>query len=320
MNPAGIRCNHKTPGVFLVILLFIFSGCFREDNSRKTEKLIIFHAGSLSVPISRMAEAFEKENPGVSIILEAAGSRECARKISELNKPCDIMASADYTVIDELLIPSHASWHIKFATNEMVLAFTEKSRDAQTIDNANWFGILQKKDIAYGRSNPDSDPCGYRTVLTLQLAEKYYGLPGLAGAILEKDRRYIRPKETDLLALLESHTLDYIFIYRSVAIQHGLRYLELPPEINLGHPSFSDYYHQASVAVSGRQPGEEIIKTGEPMVYGVTIIRDAPNRKLAEKFLKFMLDENKGRKILEEEGQETLSPPDNDYEKLIIKP
>ena len=59
--------------------------------------------------------------PKVKVLREATGSRTAARKISELHRPADIMASADYTVIDALLIPEHAQWNIKLATNEMVI-------------------------------------------------------------------------------------------------------------------------------------------------------------------------------------------------------
>jgi tetratricopeptide (TPR) repeat protein len=34
--------------------------------------------------------------------------------------------------------------------------------------------ILQKPDVVWGHSSPDLDPCGYRTLMVLQLAEKYY--------------------------------------------------------------------------------------------------------------------------------------------------
>ncbi|MBU2651241.1 MAG: substrate-binding domain-containing protein, partial [Bacteroidetes bacterium] len=187
---------------------------------------------------------------------------------------------------------------------------------ADTIHDKNWYGILLNENINYGRSNPDSDPCGYRTVITLKLAEQFYEVPGLANKILEKDQRYIRPKETDLLALLESHTIDYIFIYKSVAKQHELPYLTLPAEINLSDPAWSDFYRKGSVAVSGKSPGDSIIKYGEPMVYGVTIIKDAPNRPLAEEFVRFMLDEGKGMRIMRENGQGTIKPTQEDYNNI----
>src|ERR1035437_9767344 len=137
------------------------------------KELIIFHAGPLSVPIKQIAQEYEKRNPGTKIYLESAGSLVCARKVTELKKPCDIIASSDYFVINELLIPAYASWSIRFATNEIVIAYMEKSKYSKEINAGNWMDILQKKDVIYSRSDPDSDPCGYRTVFTYKLAEKY---------------------------------------------------------------------------------------------------------------------------------------------------
>ena len=45
--------------------------------------------------------------------------------------------------------------------------------------------------------------------------------------------KFIRPKETDLLALLEAGEIDYLFIYRSVAQQHGLKMILLDDAMNL---------------------------------------------------------------------------------------
>ena len=100
--------------------------------------------------------------------------------MTELKKPCDIIASSDYFVINEMLIPDYASWSIRFATNEIVIAYQEKSKYSKEINSENWMDILQKKDVIYSRSDPDSDPCGYRTIFTFKLAEKYFKRPGLA--------------------------------------------------------------------------------------------------------------------------------------------
>jgi len=67
--------------------------------------LIIFHAGSLSMPFKAIADTFMRIHPNVKILAEASGSIDAARKITELDRDCDIMASADYSVIDNLLIP-----------------------------------------------------------------------------------------------------------------------------------------------------------------------------------------------------------------------
>ncbi len=290
--------------LLLLMMGFIISSC---NQSNDKNRLIVFHAGSLSVPFKQLADAFNKENPEAIILREAAGSRKCARKITDLDKDCDIMASADYTVIDQLLIPDHAEWNIKFASNEMVIVFTEKSACCDLIDSDNWYKALFRDDVTYGRADPNSDPCGYRTVLTMKLAELLYKEDGLADRLIEKDNKYIRPKETDLLALLETGDLDYVFIYRSVAEQHHLNYVTLPDSINLKLPELREFYAQASVDISGKEIGEYITKKGEPMVYGLTVLKNAPNKKLAMKFVDFILSD-KGIAIMEANGQPSVIP------------
>lgn len=303
--------------ILLVVGFLVLAVRAQKKPCEVSRELIIFHAGSLSVPFKQICEEFNRYYPKVKIIREAAGSRLCARKITDLNRPCDIMASADYTVIDTLLIPKYTEWNIRFAGNEMIIAFCENSRWAGEINKSNWYDILLKKDVTFGRSGPNSDPCGYRAMLTIMLAEKFYNESGLIAKMLAKDQRYIRPKEVDLLALLEAGELDYIFIYRSVAEQHKLKYIQLPDEINLKKAKFAYLYKSVSVRLTGKKPGTFITKTGAPIVYGVTIPNNAPNRKLALTFLIFLLEADKGGAILEENGQGFVVPsPTNTFEKI----
>ena len=97
----------------VVVFLLLAVQAFAEPQG----KLTMFHAGSLSVPFEVMEKAFEAKYPKVDLQREAEGSQACARKITDLKKPCDIMASADFKVIDKLLIPGYANWNIRFATN-----------------------------------------------------------------------------------------------------------------------------------------------------------------------------------------------------------
>lgn len=302
----------------LLVLLLLTGSIYSQSNkSKMTGDLIIFHAGSLSVPVKQIVAEFNKRYPDVKILSEAAGSVASARKITDLDRPCDIMISADYAVIDKMLIPKYTDWNIKFASNEMAIVYSEKSRMADKINNVNWFNILQDKNVAFGRANPDADPCGYRTVLMLRLAEKYYKKPGLADEILNKDQNSIRPKEVDLLALLESGNIDYIFLYKSVAIQHNLKYITLPDEINLKSNKFAQNYSSASVTIADDKPGKTRVVTGEPMIYGITVLKDAPNKQAAMAFVKFMLSKDQGMKIMEKNGQPSVIPMSNEnYSKL----
>lgn len=306
----------------LTTILFITScGSSEKKNSATNDglkgELIIFHAGSLSYPVKAICDSFKARHLEVEILTEAAGSKDCARKISDLKKNCDIMLSSDYKVIDDLLIPEWADWNIKFATNEMAIVYTQNSRFADEINKDNWYHILLKKEVAFGRSDPESDPCGVRSVMAMKLAEKFYKQPGLSMKMSAKDRNYIRPKETDLIALLESKAVDYIFLYRSVAEQHKLKYLLLPDEVNLKNEKFSDLYATVSLETTGKKPGEKILEKGAPMIYGVTIPKSAQHVDLAIAFLTFFLDASGGMAIMEANGQPSVVPaPSSTYEKV----
>lgn len=286
-------------------------------NNKISGDLIIYHAGSLSMPFKEIAVEFNKLYPDVKVLMESAGSVASARKITDLNRPCDILASSDYGVIDNMLIPKYADWNIKFVSNELSIVYQESSRLATRINSKNWCDILMNKEVAFGRSDPNADPCGYRTLLSLKLAEKFYQKPGFAKRILDKDKNYIRPKEVDLVALLESGSIDYAFLYRSVAIQHNLKYITLPDEINLKNMGLVAQYATATTEINGEKPGQKKTVKGEPMIYSVTMLRDAPNKPAAIAFLQFLLSSDKGMKIMEKNGQPSVIPmATENYDKL----
>ncbi len=311
----------RTFGLIIILALILLTSCkgsyesFSDDDL--SGNLIIFHAGSLTVPVDKLSTRFQELYPRVNIQTEAAGSRTTARKISELNREADLVMSADYQVIDSLLIPDHASWNVHFARNSMVVIYTEKAAYADEINPDNWYQILLRDDTLIGRSNPQADPNGYRTLMVWQLAESFYNSPGLYEQLEgASPPEYIRPKETDLIPLLQTGDLDYAFSYLSIAVQHGLEYINLPDEINLSNPTLTEQYHHAEVLLDGQEPGELIKRQGEPIVYGVTIPESAPNPFLAEAFLKFLFSPQ-GMAILEEQGQIPLKPPLSPQTKLL---
>jgi len=284
-------------------------------------KVVIFHAGSLSVPLKAMEKSFEAKYPQVDVLREAAGSQACARKITDLHKPCDIRASADYSVIDKLLIPKYADWNVRFATNQMVLCYTDKSKFADKVNADNWYEILEKNGVVWGHSDPNLDPCGYRALMVLQLAEKYYKKPGLYEKVIaNRPQANIRPKSVELVSLLQTGNMDYAWEYLSVAVQHGLKYVTLPDEINLSNYQFDDQYSQAVVKVTGKKPGTMMDMKGKSITYGITLIKDAPNREAAVAFLQYLLSPDGGLKTLKEMGQPPFIPcrvPTEEMKKLL---
>jgi molybdate/tungstate transport system substrate-binding protein len=307
--------------IFMIGIVFSFTGGCAKKKEEPTGTVIIFHAGSLTVPFEAMEKAFEEKYPQVDVQREAAGSQACARKITDVKKPCDIMASADYTVIDKLLIPNYANWNIRFATNQLVLCYTDKSKYAGEVNAKNWYEILQRKEIIWGHSDPNLDPCGYRALMVLQLAEKHYNIPGLYEKIVaNRPKENIRPKSVELVSLLQTGNMDYAWEYLSVAVQHDLKYIVLPDEINLGNYKYDDFYTQAVVQVTGKEPGTFMEMRGGSVTYGITLIKDAPNREAAITFLQYMLDPQGGLKILKDQGQPPFVPsrvPTKDMKALV---
>jgi molybdate/tungstate transport system substrate-binding protein len=273
------------------------------------EKVIIFHAGSLTVPLAKIETQFEAANPGFDLLRETGGSTKMARMISELKKPADIMASADYKVIDKTLIPKYADWNIRFASNQLVLCYTDQSRYAGEVNEQNWHDILVRKDVVWGHSDPNLDPCGYRSIMVLQLAEKYYKSPGLYDRLIaNRPQKNVRPKSVELVSLLKTGNMDYAWEYLSVAVQHDLKYVKLDDHINLGNYKYDEYYQQAAVKVSGKKPGTRITRIGKSCTYGITRVKNSPNPSGAVKFLEFMLAPDGGLKVLEDMGQPPFVP------------
>lgn len=273
------------------------------------EKVVIFHAGSLTVPFAKMEKVFEAAHPDIDILREAGGSTKMARMISELHKPADIMASADFAVIDKTLIPQYATWNVRFAANQIVLCYTENSKFADQINRDNWYDILARKEVVWGHSDPNLDPCGYRSLMVLQLAEKFYKIPGLNDRLVaNRPLKNIRPKSVELVSLLKTGNMDYAWEYLSVAVQHGLKYVALDSHINLGDYNYDVFYKQATVAVTGAKPGTVTTRTGKSCTYGITMIRDCANAGGAEQFLAYLLDPDGGLKILSEMGQPPFIP------------
>ena len=275
-----------------------------------TGELVVFNAGSLGYPFRNLLKAFRQANPGVKTSQESAGSLESARKITELGKTPDLLAVADYAIIPKLLIPSHADWYATFASNALVLAYRNESAGGLEIANYNWYRILLQPGVRTGRSDPELDPAGYRTLMVWQLAERYYRQPQLATLLkAASPPRFMRPKEADLTALLQLGELDYIWTYASIARTNGFRWLDLPPEINLSDPAQSAAYAEARVVLPGAtQTGDSVEFRGEPIVYALTIPRNAPHPEVAEAFVRFVYSTT-GQRILAEAGLEPLPAP-----------
>lgn len=314
--------------LFIAIAMIGLSGCGIKTNTSSSQNsdsskasgekvnLTVYGAGTLSVPFKEIDEAFQKKYPNVTIQPQFGGSVGMVKKVTDLSQQADVVAVADYSVIPKYMFgqnskQKYTNWYIGFANNAITFVYTDKSKGQDKINENNWYQILAEPGVQIGRSNPDTDPSGYITLQMLNLAGKYYNDPNLAQKILNNaPQKNMRDTETNLLSALQSGQIDYLATYRSDAIQHHLKYLELPNQINLSDPNYSNDYSQIKVNTkNGSIPGK-------PIVYALTIPDNAPNAEWAEKYVAFLLGSD-GQAIMKKNGFGVLSKPyANDVEKV----
>lgn len=297
----------------LVVALALSAGVpgVRQAGAQMSGPLVVFNAGSLAYPFRELLAAFARAHPGIRPMQESSGSLEAARKLTELDKIPDVIAVADYGVIAKLLIPAHATWYVNFASNAMVLAYADRSVGAREVRPENWWRILLRPGIRWGQSDPNLDPNGYRALMVFQLAEAHYHEPGLAARLRQALRaRFVRPSEAQLTGLLQAGELDYAWSYRSLARTAGLRWVDLPREIDLSDPGLAEWYGQARIRLPGPRLGarDSVEFRGEPIVYALTIPTGAPHPQVARAFAAFVLSRD-GQDILARAGFRLLNQP-----------
>ena len=282
---------------------------FQRLRAQAPQRLTVFNAGSLGRPLREALDSFAAREPGLVVAQENAGSLESARKLTELGKIPDVIALADEAVFPALLRPRSTAWDLAFARNEIVLAYTPRSAGAAEITATNWTAILQRPGVRVGRSDPALDPNGYRTLMVLQLEERRAGMPGLAARLLAAmPERYMRPKEADLVALVQTGDLDYAWSYRSIAQAAGLKYVDLPAEVDLSDPARAALYGSVQVRVPRGAGADSLTIVGAPILYALSIPREAADSGVARRFVQWLLGPA-GRAVLVKNGFTLVDHP-----------
>jgi molybdate/tungstate transport system substrate-binding protein len=279
------------------------------DGAAGAPTFTVFNAAALGPPLRDALASFAGAPPRVRVAQENAPSLEVVRKVTELGQIPEILAVADEKLLADLVVPQHASWYVRFGTNAMVLAYGPRARHADEIDTGNWWHVLQRPGVQVGRSDLRVDPSGYRADMVMQLAEAFYGDSGLTERLRATiPTRNVRRAEADLSAHLETGELDYGWTYENLALAHGLAYVKLPPEIDLSDPRFAERYAAARVEVPQPAARAPMVMRGAPIVFALTVPREATERAIAMSFVEFLLSA-KGGELLRRSGFLPLPSP-----------
>lgn len=324
------RMPKKNIGIVIVIVAIaggIVGGYFLLGLNPATQPtpVKIFHAGSLTVPFESVEDAFETDHPDLDVQLSPAGSVQCVAWVTESGLFCDVLASADWTLINGM-DAAYKDYTIQFATNDMVLCYTDSSQYNDSVNATNFWEYLADPSVEWGFSNPNLDPCGYRSLIVLQLAEIAYSnstiLDDLVIAntditVVDDGTNYnittpenlnptgnvnIRDKSVDLVTLLQEGSLDYAFEYRSVAVQHGLEFIDLENAIDLSNSSLDSDYAKVKVIKCN-----DDVSTGKSITYGITVPKNADHPDYGALFIEYAINAT-GNAIFTTLGQPPLIP------------
>src|SRR5580658_6895184 len=294
------------------------------------QQLIIYRAGSLTRAFQPLEKTFTCQT-GVQVKDMPMGSVDAGRQITAGGHSCDLYAPADYLDIDLFMKPAgYASCDVVFAHGRMVLAYSASGLAAQKLPPiaapgsvafhapssvpkaaTNWYKILTSSGVAIGGGNWYLDPGAYRAPMIFQLAAEYYRVPNLYNNLLE----HLVIMGQNSGAVLGKQ-FDFQFTYEhnaraTAAANPDYQYVDLPDDLNLSNPAKDAYYRQHAIVVlpglGTPRSASTIPVPGARVAWGITMLKDAPNKQNAIKFMELLLSPV-GAATLNENGPDALSP------------
>src|SRR5712672_2667773 len=173
-----------TRSVVFALLCFGTVGLWSQNStpSKPSGKVQVLYAGSLGAVLEKsVGPEFEKIS-GVSFQGEGQGSLAAAKMIFDGLRSPDVFISADAAVNDKVLMtPAKrlTDWYVTFASSAMVLGYNPNSKFKSLFEQIQagkllWYEALKTPGLKVGRTDPNLDPKGYRTIFLFRLAESYY--------------------------------------------------------------------------------------------------------------------------------------------------
>lgn len=242
----------------------------------------VAYAGSLVATMEGPLKAALHEQTGLNFSGEAKGSRALANLISAGLRTPDVFISADPQLIEKLRTQNLIRSSTVFGSARMVVAYSEKSPHHELFERAaagkaSILDVLAEPNVRVGRTDPQLDPKGARTLRVLHLLGTHFRDAAKAREVEAKAETF---PEEDLAVRVESGEVDAGFFYSTEISGRSLRAVELPGDANLS----------------------------DDIAYALALMRSAPHPRAAEVFAKFVL-EGGGRAILEKAGVRYFAQP-----------
>jgi molybdate/tungstate transport system substrate-binding protein len=277
------------------------ASCARDAGST----INVLHAGSLTNLVQLSLAPLFHAFCGATATDQGGPAVGLADAIKDGSLSGDVYMSADAHVNKMLIGPENGDWvrwYLAFARNQEVITYTPGSRFFAELERARlgevpWYEVLTEPGFVLGRTDPNTDPGGYFALFVAGLAERYYGIAGLKQRLLGSDTNPDQLLTPPAFTTTASGAVpDATFGYLSSAVDKGLPYIALPPQINLSDPRQARFY--ARVSYTNRN-GDTF--RGAPIYDSVTVLRHSANEQTAIDFVRLLLGP-RGRRLQQSRG------------------
>jgi molybdate/tungstate transport system substrate-binding protein len=311
----------KTVLALVCSTLVLLAGCAKpaaQQEQPAPVTLVIFHHGSPTPAIEAAEKAFKEKHPGANVMREKDDALANMRKVTDLGKLADLVYTDDYSIIPPVMFPKYADEWIRYAHDEMTIAYAANSKYANEINGENWYKILERPDVKWGIADPNAGPDGYFSLGQIMLSNIHYKdntifqkLVGDNTAIRatesggkytvdcpenlnpKSSRVIIRPDPETLYPMILAGDIDYAFGYMGSVIGEGpagIKTVKLPNDVNLSDMSLvTPVYNRVQINLFSDKPERKISVTLGAKANGLTIPLNAPHKDAADEFLQIFL-------------------------------
>jgi molybdate/tungstate transport system substrate-binding protein len=269
--------------------------------------LRVAYAGSMGVVMDRALGPRFAAADRVAYQGTGHGSYALARLLAGRQMQTDVFVAITPGPMQVLQQAGLVHEAVPIASTRMVIAYSPRSRFAAGLKAAAeghgaWWHVLQTDGFRFGRTDPTTDPQGQAIIFTMELAERYYRVPGLAhavlGPILNPSQIFTEPS---LLSRLEGGQIDASSGYESAVRSHRLPYVPLPDEINLGDPAFEAAWYSHAELTLPQPHGKAQLVRPQPLVFYAAVPANAPDPEMGRRFVG-LLTSAEGQDLLRRGG------------------
>jgi molybdate/tungstate transport system substrate-binding protein len=304
--------------LFALGVCALLVGCSKPEAQQEQKTLVIFHHGSPTPAIEAAEKVFKEKYPDTKVLREKDDALPNMRKVTDLGKLADIVYTDDYSIIPPVMFPKYADAWIRYAHDEMTIAYAPNSKYANEIDGDNWYKILQRPDVKWGIADPNAGPDGYFSLGQIMLSNIYYKDNSIFKRLIADNtaitatasgdryivdcpenlnpksaRVIIRPDPETLYPMILAGDIDYAFGYMGSVIGEGpagIQTVKLPAQVNLSDLSLvSSLYNRVTINLFSDKPERKISVTLGAKANGLTIPLNAPNKQAAADYLQIFL-------------------------------